>query len=169
MLGDEAGGIHDEQVVWSTAIASVAARSSELPHLAVAGRQCHLLPAGDRPPDSGPFCHRQSPPAMGCRGRSPPRPQTRTHRQTRGVAVPAWPGHGHRWTSAGCVRSRRDRSPQSGSSTSLLGGKRERLEQDFALYQSAIEVVRLTVADQSGNETFTVPMNETLTVPMMAP
>jgi hypothetical protein len=38
--------------------------------------------------------------------------------------------------------------------------------EDFALYQSAIEVVRLTVADQSGNETFTVPMNETFTVPM---
>ena len=48
-------------------------------------------------------------------------------------------------------------------------GRRGRIEQDFALYQSAIEVVRLTVADQSGHGTFTVPMNESFTVPMMAP
>jgi hypothetical protein len=62
MLGDEAGGIRDEQVVWSTAIASVAA-GSDLPHLAVAGRQCHLLPAGDRPqiPDRSVIADRRQP------------------------------------------------------------------------------------------------------------
>jgi hypothetical protein len=44
------------------------------------------------------------------------------------------------------------------SPDALNAARRGRLEQDFAVYQSAIEVVRLTVADQSRNETFTVPM-----------